>query len=170
MLSAHGLSDDLSGRSCFRNYMKRRVLEIFHCNEPYEMDEQWRKIRRGWAYGTDEFRLKVQGHIDSVISGKRRDSYMGAEIRKHDEIVADRLLQEGLLCFGLMENDLEGLKKGDDRKKVIAWHIRTKTSVRVEWICRRLQMGVPSNFASHIRSVGRAESGPLWELRNEIMK
>jgi len=168
VLESHGFTDDASGRSCYRNYMKRRILDIQHCSNPKEADEQWQKIRRGWAFGSEEFRIKIRDALEPVIAGKRRDSFMGVEIRMHDEKEAEKLLKQGLACCGLTEKDLPGLKKGDDRKKVIAWHIRRKTSVRTEWITTRLKMGVTSNFSCHIRAVESATEGLLWELKNKI--
>lgn len=170
VLASHGLGDDVSGRSCYRNYMKRRVLEIQHSNDPKEADEQWRKIRRGWAYGSDEFRLKIQDYLDAVVAGKRRASFTGEEVRMHDELEAERLFQQGLTCCGLIEDELSLLKKGDARKKVIAWHIRKSTSVRVEWITERLKMGSTSNFSYNYRAVEAAREGVLWELKIKTMK
>jgi len=168
VLESHGFSDDASGRSRYRNYMKRRILDILHSNDPMEADEQWRKIRRGWAFGSDEFRIKIQDVLNTVVGGKRRDSFMGEEIRAHDEQEAESLLQQGLVCCGLTEAELPELKKGDDRKKVIAWHIRRKTSVRIEWITDRLKMGVTSNFSCYVRAVEQSTEGLLWELKNKI--
>ena len=165
VLASHGLADDTSGRSRYRHYMKRRILDILHSSDPMEADEQWRKIRRGWAYGTDEFRRRVQSVLDDAVSGKRRDSFMGEEIRMHDEQEAEKLLQQGLDLFGITEEDLTAFQKGDDRKKVIAWYIRKKTSVRVEWITERLKMGVTSNFSRYIRAVDESKEGMLWELK-----
>ena len=168
VLGNHGLSDDASGRRRYGNYMKRRVLDIQQSKNPKETDKQWDKIRRGWAFGSEEFRLRVEDILDTVVSGKRRDSFMGEEIRAHDEKEAEKLFQQGLACCGITEGDLPRLKKGDDRKKVIAWHIRKKTSVRIEWITRRLTMGVTSNFSCYVRTVEQSEEGLLWELKNKI--
>ena len=90
---------------------------------------------------------------------------MGEEIRMHDEQEAEKLLQQGLDLFGITEEDLTAFQKGDDRKKVIAWYIRKKTSVRVEWITERLKMGVTSNFSRYIRAVDESKEGMLWELK-----
>jgi REP element-mobilizing transposase RayT len=169
VLASHGWADDGSGRSRYRNYMKRRILDILHSSDPMEADEQWRKIRRGWAYGSDEFRLKVQDCLDAAVAGKRRDSFMGEEIRMHDELEAERLFQQGLNCCGLAEAELSCLKKGDARKKVIAWYIRKNTSVRVEWITKRLQMGSTSNFSYNYRAVEAAKEGVLWDLKTKTM-
>lgn len=168
VMESHGFSDDASGRSRYRTYMKRRILDIQHSGNPLEADEQWRKIRRGWAFGSDEFRLKIQDALDSVVSGKRRDSFMGEEIQRHDEKKAEALFQHGLACCGIKEEELPKLKKGDDRKKVIAWHIRKNTSVRVDWITHRLKMGVTSNFSCYVRAVEQSKDGLLWKLKNEI--
>ena len=168
VLASHGWSDDASGRSRYRNYMKRRILDILHSKDPMKADEQWQKIRRGWAYGTDEFRLRIQDLIDEAVSGKRRDSFMGAEVRMHDEREAEKLFQHGLVCCGITEEDLPDLKKGDARKKVIAWHIRKNTSVRVEWITSRVQMGSTSNFSYNYRSVEDAKEGVLWDLKSKL--
>ena len=168
VLASHGWADDASGRSRYRNYMKRRILDIQHSNDPMNADEQWQKIRRGWAYGTDEFCRRVQELLDEAVSGKRRDSFMGEEIRMHDEREAEKLIQQGLNLFGITEKDLLMLKKGDDRKQVIAWCIRKKTSVRVEWITQRLKMGVTSNFSRTIRAVEKTKDGHLWELKEKM--
>jgi len=168
VLESHGFADDTSGRSRYRNYMKRRILGIMNSSDPKEANEQWDKIRRGWAFGSDEFRMKIQDSLDAVVSGKRRDSFMGEEILKHNEKEAERLLQQGLVCCGITEEELPELKKGDDRKKVIAWRIRKKTSVRTEWITTRLKMGVTSNFSCHVRAAEQSTEGLLWTLKNKI--
>jgi hypothetical protein len=93
---------------------------------------------------------------------------MGEEIRMHDEREAEKLLQQGLSEFGIREDDLLTLKKGDDRKKVIAWCIRKRTGVRVEWITHRLKMGVSSNFSRYIREVEQSKEGRLWELKSKM--
>ena len=56
----------------------------------------------------------------------------------------------------------------DDRKKVIAWYIRKKTGVKVEWITRRLHMGTPSNLARYVRAVEQSKEGFLWEQKGEM--
>ena len=87
----------------------------------------------------------------------------------HDEKEAERLFQQGLVCCGLSEAELPELKKGDDRKKVIAWHIRRKTSVRTEWITTRLKMGVTSNFSCYVRAVGNSNE-EMHKMANALLK
>jgi len=164
----YGHLDDASGRAVYRNRMKKRVLEIRLSKNPKEADEQWQKIRRGWAFGSDEFFAKMRVAVDSAVSGKRRDSFMGEEILQHDQQEAERLLKLGLKKFGLLEADLPSLKKGDPKKKVIAWLVRKHTHVKIEWITTRLNMGNRSNFSRYIRAVESAERGELWDLKNKM--
>ncbi|MEA2068019.1 MAG: hypothetical protein U9P12_02350, partial [Verrucomicrobiota bacterium] len=65
--------------------------------------------------------------------------------------------------------DLPALKKGDARKKVVAWVIRNKTSLRNEWIVQHLHMGRASNLSRYVKEVDEATEGRLWELR-KMMK
>jgi len=169
-VGSYGLSDDEFGRRRYVSYLNRRVLDILHSANPKNIDEQWRNIRRGWAFGSEEFRMKVQNSIGVVMDGKRRDSFMGEEIRLHDEIEAETIIQRDLAICGLDEAILSELKKSDDRKKAIAWHLRKKTSVRTEWIARRLKMGSTSNLADYIHAVEQARDGRLWRLRRKITK
>jgi hypothetical protein len=106
--------------------------------------------------------------IEGVVSGKRRDSFMGEEVLLHDEKKAEELFEFGLKVCGITEADLPCLKKGDERKKAIAWLIRKKTSVRVAWITSRLKMGTTSNFARYVRAVEQSKEGFLQELKNKM--
>ena len=160
-----GLPDNRSGRKEYQQHMQKRVLEIACSEKPWEVDERWAKIRRGWAYGGDEFRARMQEVLDGVMEGKRRESYSGEPVKKHDEREAQRLLDEGLMKLKLNTTDLSELKKGDARKKVVAWMVRRKTSVRNEWIVQHLHMGRASNLSRYVKEVNEATEGKLWELR-----
>ena len=160
-----GLADDRSGREAYRRYMQKRVLEIACSEKPWEVDDRWAKIRRGWAYGGDEFRAQMQEVLDGVMEGRLRESYSGAPVKKHDEREAQRLLDEGLAKLDVEVAELPALRKGNARKKVVAWVIRNKTSVKNEWIVRQLHMGRASNLARYVKDVDLATDGELWKLR-----
>ena len=160
-----GLADDRSGRGEYERYIQKRVMEIAFSDNPMELDESWAKIRRGWAFGGDDFRIRMQEMLDTVMKGKRRDSFSGESVALHDEREAERLLFEGLVKLELSEADLSRLKKGDDRKKVIAWLIRRKTSVKNEWIARKLCMGNASNLSRYVKEVEEVRRGRLRDLR-----
>ena len=106
--------------------------------------------------------------LDDVVNGKRRDSFLGDEIKQHDALDAQRLLKEALKRLELNVSDLQALKKSDSRKKAAAWLIRKRTCVRNEWIAQSLEMGCLSNVSNFIRQVDEAEMGILFELKSRL--
>lgn len=168
-LGALGLSDDAPGRAKYRQYMQKRVLEIAVSDQPGEADERWNKIRRGWCFGSDQFRDRMVGSLDGVMEGKRRDSFSGEESTRHDTLEAQRIFDQALKKLKLKSSGLAELKKSDPRKKAIAWAVRKNTSVRNEWIARQVQMGCVSNMSQYVREVETAKDGILCELK-EMLK
>jgi len=169
ILGALNLMDDAEGRTLYETYLQKRVLEIACSKNPAEFDERWKQIRRGWCLGGEAFRKEMEGLVDQRLETYDRRSYSGKEVEKHDELAAMRLLEQGLRSCGLQAEELESLRKGDDRKKALAWLIRKNTSVRNDWICERLHMGRSSNLSRHVQSVEQATDETLITLR-EMMK
>lgn len=170
VLESLGFEDTPSGRSKYRQYMQKRVLEVLHSSDPRKADACWDGIRRGWMFGSEEFRQEMEVAIDGAMAGKRRDSFAGDMVKRHDENEAERLLAHGLELCGLSRDELETLKKGDERKKAIAWLIRRNTSVKNEWISGALKMGNVSNLSHYIRTVEEAGFGLLKELKRTVTK
>jgi hypothetical protein len=168
VLESFGQRDDAKGRSHYRERMKKRVLEILHSANPKEADEQWKKIRRGWVLGSDDFCERMQGLAGEVMKGKLPESFSGESRRLHDETRAEEIAARGLRLLSLTEKALSELRKGDDRKKVIAWMIRKRTSVRNDWISTRLNMGHPNSISRHVGEVERVQKGTLSKLRQQI--
>jgi len=169
-LGNFGWVDDRSGREHYRRYMQKRVSEIAGMDTPWEADERWSKIRRGWCFGGDRFRDTMVATLDDVMTGKRRDSFAGSESRGHDILEARRLLEKGLTRVELGIDDLGTLKKSDPRKMAVAWLIRRNTVVRNEWISEQLQMGRASKLSFFIKTVEDAEEGELFELREKVKR
>jgi len=167
-LGSLGFANDHSGRTRYRRYMQKRVLEIACSDNPGEADTRWRAIRRGWCFGGDEFRSRMIVALDGVMAGKRRDSFTGDETQKHDVLEAQRLFDRGLVTLKLSPSDLPRLKKSDPRKKAIAWYIRKNTSVRNEWIARQVHMGCVSNMSQYVREVEVSGKGILSELKKTL--
>lgn len=165
-----GLSDDLSGRIEYRQFMQKRVLELSESEAPWNVDERWAKIRRGWCLGGEEFREEMVELLDGVMDGKRRDSFVGTEVRKHDVMEARKLLEEGMELVGLRPEELTELKKNDPRKMAVAWMIRRNTAVRNEWISEQLHMGRASKMSYFVKQVEDAESGILLGLKKKVKR
>jgi REP element-mobilizing transposase RayT len=169
-LGTFGWADDRSSQENYRRYMQKRVSEIAGMDTPWEADERWSKIRRGWCFGGEDFREAMVAALDEVMTGKRRDSFVGSESRGHDMLEAQRLVEEGLNRVGLDKEELGVLKKSDPRKMAIAWLIRRNTVVRNEWISEKLQMGRVSKLSSFVKAVEEAEEGELFELKEKVKR
>ena len=169
-LECMGFSDTLAGLRQYQEMMHKRVVEIQYSDEPWAVDERWAKIRRGWCFGSDEFRDEMVATLDGVMAGKRRDSFGGVESKKHDTLEAQRLLVYGMKKFRLKPKDLLILKKNDPRKKAIAWSIRKNTSVKNEWIANAIQMGCLSNMSQYVSEVESAENGVLCNMKKILIK
>jgi REP element-mobilizing transposase RayT len=169
-LRSCGYDDTETGRTGYRDYMQKRVTEILHSDNPSMADAAWQSIRRGWIFGSEEFCSQMRDEIDRAAKGCRRDSHSGGAVLLHDEQAAEELLNIGLRAVGLKPDDLEHLKKNDDRKKVVAWLIRKNTSVKNEWVSNALKMGNTAAVSRSIRAVDEAVDGILFELKAKISK
>ncbi len=163
-----GLADTATGRAKYRQYMERRILEIASSDKPWDADKRWAKIRRGWYFGSNEYRDELVEALDGVVEGKRRDSFVGDETRRHDTLAAQRLFERSLKIVKVKESELARLRKNDFRKKVVAWYIRKNTSVKNEWIAERLSMGCVSNMSRYVSEVEHATEQPLIGLRKML--
>lgn len=165
-----GWADNPSGRGSYRRYIQKRVSEIAEVDKPWEADERWSKIRRGWCFGGDDFRDEMVASLDGVMAGKRRDSFVGSESRGHDRMEAEQLLKDGLGRVGLDTDELGTLKKSDPRKMAVAWLIRRNTVVRNEWISEQLHMGRVSKLSFFVKQVEDAKEGELVDLREKVKR
>jgi REP element-mobilizing transposase RayT len=164
-LGNYGLRDDATGRRAYEAIMQKRVAEVAQSENPGEADARWAEIRRGWCFGSGVFRSQMVESLDEVLDGKQRSSFVGDQTQQHDVLDAERRVVETLQILGVQESDLTALKKGDPRKKVIAWVVRKNTSVRNAWIADRLVMGTPSNLPRQVHEVDAAKGGELLRLR-----
>jgi hypothetical protein len=110
----------------------------------------------------------MRDEADRAAAGHRRDSHSGGAALQHDEAAAERLLEKGLHILQLERNDLAKLKKGDDRKKVLAWLIRKNTSVKIGWIAGALRMGNVANVSRGAGATEFATEGYLLELKSKM--
>ncbi len=170
VLKSCSFEDTALGRAAYRKAMQKRVLAILHSDNPAKADEMWDQIRRGWIFGSAEFCSQVRGALENAAMGKRRDSHSGGAVARHDKQAAEKLLGNGLDVLKVNREMLQKLKKGDDRKKVIAWLIRRNTSVKNEWISEALNMGHAATISRAVREVEVVTEGALLEMKNEISK
>jgi hypothetical protein len=80
----------------------------------------------------------------------KKGSHAAAPIRRHGELVAEKIVVKGLKQFGLVDEAgcLSPSRKGDPRKVALAPMVKAHTRVGNEWLEIRLILG-------HNRSVSR---------------
>ncbi|MEI6676353.1 MAG: hypothetical protein WCO57_14380, partial [Verrucomicrobiota bacterium] len=66
------------------------------------------------------------------------------------------------------EKDLGHLRKGDERKALVAALIRWRTAASTEWIAKRLQMGHPGSVSRQVGIVKKDEK--LRKKLNDLEK
>lgn len=131
-------------------------------------------LRRGWFFGSQSFKENLMAKLKIKLAegGKRRaNGYYGPEMRDHGQALAGKLADEGCAYFGLQEEDLQALPKGDERKALIASMIHRQTTVPLDWISERLHMGVRAGVCRGIKRHREklAIDSELRKIEDEIM-
>ena len=107
--------------------------------------------------------------MEKTLKGKRRESYLGYELREHDEAQALRILQKGLDVLRISEDELRAKAKGAVQKQVLAWWLKKKTVVSRKWISEKLRMGDLSRVTNAGRKVDSGEENEIrkWKIKLE---
>lgn len=134
--------DSPAGRRELARRMERRRWE--------QDQEMWKRIRRGWCLGDDQFRDELL----AAMKGRNSDYIAGDEIKESEEHKAQRIIKEELLRLNWTARDLKTTLKGDKRKVRIAKRLRTETTMTLKWIAERLNMGTWTHVANRLYHVG----------------
>ena len=142
--------DSSVGRKQFERLMEQRRRE--------ENPEDYAGIRRGWCWGDESFRQELLLQLESVgVAGRSGGASTETATEK-----AERLAREELAKLGWKEADLAQRRKGDPWKFKIAMKLRAETTMTLNWIAGRLQMGTASSlgnlFSARRAAQGRAGS------------
>ena len=122
----------------------RRHLEAaLEARRGQDNDRENQSIRRGWYLGGEELKqeLLLQMERSSVAHRGREERQEACEAR------AERLVREELERLGWQEEELKRRRKGDRAKVEVARRLRNETTVSLDWIARRLEMGGASTVA-----------------------
>jgi REP element-mobilizing transposase RayT len=155
VLGECGEADSPAGRRSYRKVLEARAAEERGGGAIDE--EMLRALRRGWCFGSEEFRRRLFEKMkspESSVHGNR-----GQAIRKsHDEQEAGRLLATGLAQLGIGAEDLRKMPKGSAEKIALAAVIKKRTSVTNAWLAERLNMGAASRVSLNCgQASGRAD-------------
>jgi REP element-mobilizing transposase RayT len=138
--------DNAAGRRRLEEAMEqRRVLEMGQENA------DWKKLRRGWCWGREEFREELL----EMIGSRRGRQHYGEELRESDQQKAERLTKEMLGEAGWGKADLARQPKGDKQKARMATRLRGETTMTWPWIAERLGMGHWRTAANSVRALSK---------------
>jgi putative transposase len=131
--------DSAAGRRQFEKGMEERRQR----DEP----GQWEGPERGWCLGDEEFRQELLAQMESKF-GRHHG---GSERQETDAARAERLLAEELKRRRWTDGQLATRRKGDREKVKIARRLRGETTMTLEWIAARLNMGAAGYAAQCLR-------------------
>ncbi|MHB8522793.1 MAG: transposase [Limisphaerales bacterium] len=131
LLGEHGIqADSAAGRRQFEERMEAR-----RAGEPD--GAEWQPIRRGWCFGTPDFKAKLLEQMD----GKLGEHHSGELKRESAEAKAERIIREELQRRRWTEADLRERAKSDPAKLALAARVRRETTLTIRWIAGRLHLG-----------------------------
>jgi putative transposase len=139
LLGEHGVQrDDARGRRRFGESMEARRLDDARGDL-----EVAAALRRGWRLGAEDF---VDRLLERIRPALKR-SHSAVTRKDSDEAVARAIIAQSLEAERMAMRDLPLLRKGDCVKVKIARRLRDETTLTLEQIAQRLNMGVASHVA-----------------------
>jgi putative transposase len=133
--------DSDAGREHFELMMESRRVS--------EDPEEAKQLKRGWCYGSQEFRRELLEQAQSRFGL----NHGGPERKESMEAKANSLLEAELKRHRLTAKELRARKKGDKQKVKIALRLRTETTMSWQWIAERLVMGSGPYAANCVRAL-----------------
>ena len=153
---------------------RRRCEEVMkeqsRRRSPGEEEDEWADLRRGWYAGGEDFRVKLSGLIEKVMGGKRRESFGGEETKERGERYAAVVLEECLQKLEMGIEELKSLRKNDARKQAVIWLLRTKTTVKNEWIQHETGMGHRNNISRAVAAMDEVNRRAVATIARKIVQ
>ena len=169
-LNLLGESDTARGR---RRYVER--LDQWAKTEREEEDEVGAiegqtlqsTLKRGWYWGSQEFRETILSRFGKE-SGEmaHRDNRSSRFAKDYGLRQAEGILREGLKHFGMSEEQLVKVVRGDMRRAAIAWRIWRETTVPQKWLVERFGLKSAANASHVVRRFEKQATGK-WEKEME---
>jgi REP element-mobilizing transposase RayT len=153
-----------SDRSAYWKYLESRAVEG-------EEKEDLKVLRRGWFLGGEEFLDRLKGVVKGALGEKKRESFDGEAVSRHDEIEAEKLLKAGMRALGMAGiKEVKTLRKNDKRKQALVWLVKSRTVVGHEWILERLEMGHRSNVTRAMAGFRKGGDRETRVLKAKMIK
>ena len=141
LLGEHGIKEDsAAGRHEFEKRMEIRRND--------EEKEQWKEIRRGWCYGSDEFRKEMLERTE-----EKKPETLSFEIKRETGLAkAERIVKEELRRLNWKEGDLKIRGKSDPEKLRMGARLRKETTLTIKEICLRLHLGTAQSASTNLHN------------------
>jgi putative transposase len=168
-----GLEDSVKGRRLYVRRLEEKARKGVTVPVLPEDQSLQSTLRRGWYWGSEQFRASLLKKLDAEAIRRNRDYQSTQMGRDHAQAEAERIVQDGLQRFGLSESDLKSLPGSDPRKVAIASTIHKKTTTLLGWTAKRLQMKSAANVSQQLsrnvsagreKRVGRDQHGGAISL------
>ncbi|MDF2378571.1 MAG: transposase, partial [Verrucomicrobiales bacterium] len=109
-------------------------------------------LRRGWYWGTEEFKERLLERFGEEAKKKRnRDDRSSGLLKDHGIRDAERLIEEACEHYGISIAELRRKRRGDWTRASVAWRIWKETTVSQSWIADRLNLSSSANASQTIR-------------------
>ena len=166
-LRAHRFEDTSAGRKGYLAYLEARVrTEGEQAGRLLPEGQSLQAtLKRGWYFGGEAFRERLLDLAQKALKAKTRQKNFGAapELKDHAEKRAAALVSRGMELCALAEADLLALPRGDERKVLIALAVKRETTVPLDWIAQRLDMGTRSTVSREVGDLARRlPNSPKW--------
>jgi hypothetical protein len=127
-------------------------------------------LKRGWYWGSQEFRETILARFGKEAGEmEHRDNRSSRFAKDHGLRQAEEILREGLIHFGMSEEQLVKVVRGDLRRAAIASRIWRETTVSQKWLVERFGLKSAANASHVVRRFEKQSTGKLDdELREWI--
>ena len=154
----------------YEAYVEGRVLEWGVKQGRRELNESWKRIRRGWYLGGEGFRGKLQKCLKAALGQGLAASHSGQARREHGQAEAARMLAAGMKVLGVREQDLRQGRENKAEKQVLAWWIRERTAVGRRWVSQQLWMGEESGVTRAVRVVKGNKDAKVKKVKQALLR
>ena len=152
---------DRHSRMIYLSYLESRFVEELRLSEEQIEREEYKALRRGWVFGSREFKEELKGPLNEELKGLRRDTVSGEPRRLHDEHEANGLLRSACEVIGLSLSEKDQLRKNDLRKQTVAWFLFRKTPMGQDWLAKQLGMGNRANVSRAVKEIEATADDPV---------
>ena len=163
--AAGGLGDTPAGIRKYGEY-----LEWLATDDTVQKEMAFKKMCRGWALGSKEFKKSI---LDDEFSEKPplKNHFEGRDLIEVNELMWEKLLDQCLSVFDKTAKDIKADPKSADWKVAIASVLKKQTSAQNAWISRQLSMGAPqavSRYTAALLAKPKRQRKLLSELTARI--